>query len=217
MELYKAVDLEIRVNPRYTLKNLNFTISDKEITIIYSPSLESLKILESLSYKNKPLSGSLFYGEDDLSSFSKSNLEEWRIKDVQCISSNDYLFDELSIRENIYLPLTLNRIEEDTEYMDGLIDELDLVDILDDRMDSISKIDYYKVLIARSMSLKPFVLLLENIDEELNKAEVDYFMDLITHLNNIYKTTIVISTKNSELLSLGSKKIVIEDGTIKNV
>ena len=217
MELYKAIDLEVKVNPRYTLKNLNFSITENEITVIYSASLESLKLLETLSYKNKPISGSLFYGNEDLSTFTKSNLEEWKIKDIQYISPNDSLFDELSVRENIYLPLVLNRGEEDEEYMSSVFEELDLLEIIDENTSTINKLDYYKVKIARSMSLKPFVLLIENIDRDFNNAEIDYLMDLLTHLNNMFKTTIIISTTKKELLSSASKKIVIENGTIKNV
>ena len=53
MELFKANDLEVKVNDRYHLKNLNFEIADNEITLIYSSSNESEKLLETLIYKNK--------------------------------------------------------------------------------------------------------------------------------------------------------------------
>ena len=216
MELFKAKDLGVKVNDRYILKNLNFEISDNEITVIYSSSNESLKLLEALSYKNKPVSGSLFYGNEDLSLFSKSNLEEWRIKDVQYVSIKDSLFDELSVKENIYLPLILNRIEEDNDYMSNLFEELDLLDLIDEKVTNIGKLDYYKTLIARSLSLKPFVLLLENIERDFTKAELDILLDSLTHINNLYKTAIVISTSNINLKRAGSRTLVIEDGTIKN-
>ncbi len=216
MELFKANDLEVKVNDRYHLKNLNFTISDNEITVIYSSSNESEKLLETLLYKNKPVSGSLFYGNEDLSLFSRSNLEEWRIKDIQFVSIKDSLFDELSVKENIYLPLILNRIEEDDEYMSSLIDELDITDLVDDKVTNISKIDYYKTLLARALSLKPFVLLLDNIEKDFSKAELDVLLDSITHINNLFKTAIVISTSNIELKSVASNILVIENGTIKN-
>ena len=217
MELYKATDLEVRVNSRYSLKNLNFSISDKEITIIYSRGEESKKLLETLSYLNKPVSGSLFYGSEDLSTFNRSNLEEWRIKDVQYIALEDQLFDELSVRENIYLPITLNRLEENSEYMERLIEDLDLTDIIDELTVNISSIDYMKVKIARSLSLAPFVLLISDIDKGFNKAETTYLFDLISHINNIYKTTIVISVCDEKMIGLGSKTIIINDGTISNV
>lgn len=216
MELFKAKDLEVKVNDRYILKNLNFEISDNEITVIYSSSNESLKILEALSYRNKPVSGSLFYGNEDLSLFSKSNLEEWRIKDVQYVSIKDSLFDELSVNENIYLPLVLNRIEEDNDYMNNLLEELDLTDLLDSKVTNIGKLDYYKTLIARALSLKPFVLLLENIERDFTNVELDVLLDSLTHINNLYKTAIVISTSNINLKRAGSRTIIIEDGTIKN-
>ena len=216
MELFKAKDLEVKVNDRYILKNLNFEISDTEITVIYSSSNESLKLLETLSYRNKPVSGSLFYGNEDLSLFSKSNLEEWRIKDVQYVSIKDSLFDELSVNENIYLPLVLNRIEEDNDYMNNLLEELDLTDLLDSKVTNIGKLDYYKTLIARALSLKPFVLLLENIERDFTNVELDVLLDSLTHINNLYKTAIVISTSNINLKRAGSRTIIIEDGTIKN-
>ncbi len=216
MELFKAKDLEVKVNDRYILKNLNFEISDNEITVIYSSSNESLKLLETLSYRNKPVSGSLFYGKEDLSLFSRSNLEEWRIKDVQYVSIKDSLFDELSVKENIYLPIILNRIEEDNDYMSSVFEELDLLDLIDSKVTSIGKLDYYKTLIARALSLKPFVLLLENIERDFTKAELDVLLDTLTHINNLYKTAIVISTSNINLKRAGSRTLVIEDGTIKN-
>lgn len=217
MEIYRATNIELSVNSGHKLKNISFSIPEKEITMIHSYFEEANTIIRLLAYKNKPESGELFYASQNLAGFSQTDIEEWRISDVQFVSYKDSLFDDLKVIDNILLPIWLNRIIHiDDIYIDKVLEELDLTELQDKKYKTLNNVDKIKVKLARALVTKPFVILIEDIYKNLSSVEANMVIDIISHINNVYHVTIVESTNYKPLLNTASNKIEIEDGKIKN-
>lgn len=218
MDLFKAEGLEIYVNESYKLKEISFEIKEKEITLIRSHYDEAHAIISALAMINKPLKGKLYYYEDNILSFNQLDIEEWRISDIGYASYRDILFEDLSILDNILLPFRLNRIiNVSNEYIEEVLDELDLFDIEDEKVKNISAFNKAKVKLARCLISKPFALLLDDITRGLNIEERDLLEDALSHINNYFQVTIIHGTNYYGKSIRASSIIDIEDGKIKNV
>ena len=218
MDLFRAEGLEIYVNESYKLKEISFNIKEKEITLIRSHYDEAHAIIAMLAMLNRPLKGKLLYYDDNILSFNQLDIEEWRISDVGYITYKDLLFEDLSIQDNILLPLRLNRVINISDnYIEEVLDELDLLDIRDEKVKNLSLFNKTKVKLARCLISKPFVLLLDDITRGLNIEERDLLEDALSHINNHFEVTIVHGTNYYGKSIRASNIIEIEDGKIKNV
>lgn len=214
MELFKADKINIETHGFITIKNASFTIESGESVIIYSPYNESGILLDALCCKRALSSGCVKYVGQDLSLFTREDLIEWRINDIQYIDSSFSLFKSMDVKSNIYLPLTINRKPIDFKYMEEVITLLNLDDLLDKKSSSLSDFEILKTEIARSLSLKPFVIFLKNVTEELADEERETLMNMLSKINDIYKTTIIHSTSFFRLRKWGSRIIDIDNKTV---
>ena len=114
------------------------------------------------------------------------------------------------------MPVRLNRLSISEEYIDELIDNLNLEDIKNEYVKDISFLDRVKVLLARAMAARPFVLLINDITRGLKQFEIDIVVDQLSHLNNLYHTTIIHATNYQKLKSSASRVLTIQDGVIKD-
>ena len=216
MNIFRADSISIKVNDNYILEDLSFSITEKEITLLFSYYDEAQAVLNALYLKNKVLKGKLYYGNEDLTSFNFNNREEWRISDIGYISYRDRLFENLTVFDNITMPVRLNRLTVQEEYIDELLDNLALEDIKNEYVKDISLVDRVKVLLARAMAARPFVLLLNDITKGLKQFEIDVIVDCLSHLNNLYHISIIHATNYQLLKNSASRVLTIQDGVIKD-
>ena len=217
MNVFRCDSISIKVSNNFILKDLTFTINEKEITLLFSSFDEAKAILEALYAKRKVESGKIFYVNEDITSFNTNNIEEWRVSDISYISYEDKLFDELTVYDNVTMPVRLNRLPVGEDYIDELLEALSLDEIKDELVKDISYLDFVKVKIARAMASRPFALLIDDVARGISPYELDLVVDSLTHMNNLYHVSIIYATNNEKLKAFASHVLTIEDGIIKDV
>jgi len=215
MKVYQANNLKIMVDKTCIIEDATFSIEDGQTVAIFGDLSEASKLLSVLYLDVKPIDGEIFYFGQNLLSFNKNDIIEWRVNDVAQVNSHSALFSELNVLNNIHFPMVINRKPIDAEYEKKLFSILSVSQLLNKEIKELDNYEYLKILIARSMIVKPFVLLMDDVDDSLSDDERYKLVELINSLNNNFKTTIIKTIKYQELGKLYSKVIYIEDKKLR--
>ncbi|HAK43353.1 MAG TPA: ABC transporter ATP-binding protein, partial [Clostridium sp.] len=120
----------------------------------------------------------------------------------------------LNVYENIVLPIELDGVKIDKEYVDSIINTLGLKEKLTNMPNNLSGGQQQRVAIARALATKPAIIL---ADEPTGNLDSKTSMDVIGLLKTTSKKfnqTMVMITHNEEIAQLADRIIRIEDGKV---
>lgn len=207
MDLFKVEDLTFEAEHSKKIEHIDFSIAEKDIAVIFSNDASSSELLKTIVGIKKPVSGKIFYTDQEITSYTPKDIEEWRIKDVSYVSGTGSLFQELTVRGNIYMPLSLNKIRYNRENIEQILIDCEADELLKESPSDLTNLEIVKVKLARAMVTKPFVLALDNITYGLTTPEKNEVLALISHLNNVYNVTVIEATNDVLLERRGTKFI----------
>ncbi len=129
------------------------------------------------------------------------------------------LLDNLTVRENVMLPLTLHGYpsEEQQGCVDEILDWVGLGDKMDKKPGYLSGGEKQRVGIARAVVNRPKFLIADeptgNVDAAMGKRILHLFCELHKH-----GTTVLVATHDRDLVeSFGFPCIYLEDGKLKGI
>ena len=139
---------------------------------------------------------------------------------ISIVYQDHVLFPHLSVADNITFGLKLNRQsrQELTRTLDWLADLLGIAHLLNRSPETLSGGEKQKVALARALSVKPEVLLLDEPLSALDPETREGVQHELRQLHNQLKiTTIHVTHDFEEAVALGDRIAVIGDGLIKQV
>ena len=192
------------------LKNINLQIEDGEIVSILGPSgcgkTTLLNIILGLTQAD---AGELiFQGEDILN----VPMEE---RGFNIVFQDYALFPNLNVKQNVTYGLRNNKNIVTVEEVNGLINLLGLKDHLDKKIEQLSGGQKQRVALARTMVMKPKILLLDEPLSALDGVIKESIKDKIKEIAREYHlTTIIVTHDPEEALALSDKVVIMNQGTI---
>jgi molybdate/tungstate transport system ATP-binding protein len=199
----------------FAIKGLNLTIGDHEYFIILGPTgAGKTVLLESIAGLNPVKKGSIWLNEKNITGLKPEKRE------VSIVYQDHALFPHLSVKENILFGLKLRGkpASEVRGTLDWLTELLGIENLLDRKPLTLSGGERQKVALARALSIRPEILLL---DEPLSALDPETREDVQEELRNLHKllnNTIVHVTHDfEEALALGDRVAVIGDGRVRQV
>ena len=128
----------------------------------------------------------------------------------------DYaLFPNLNVKQNITYGLRNNKSLATVEEVNGLINLLGLKDHLDKKIEQLSGGQKQRVALARTMVMKPKILLLDEPLSALDGVIKESIKDKIKEIAREYHlTTIIVTHDPEEALTLSDKVVIMNQGTI---
>ena len=124
------------------------------------------------------------------------------------------LVDELTVKDNILLPLKINKIPFDQKLYDDLIYRINLLNVQDSYPCELSGGEKQRTAIARAMIIKPVAIFADeptgNLDDK-NSAEI---INIFTEMNRIYNTSIIVVTHDTNLFTNPNTVFKIHDGRL---
>lgn len=192
------------------LKNINLQIEDGEIVSILGPSgcgkTTLLNIILGLTQAD---AGELiFQGEDILN----VPMEE---RGFNIVFQDYALFPNLNVKQNVTYGLRNNKNIVTVEEVNGLINLLGLKDHLDKKIEQLSGGQKQRVALARTMVMKPKILLLDEPLSALDGVIKESIKDKIKEIAREYRlTTIIVTHDPEEALTLSDKVVIMNQGTI---
>lgn len=203
-------------NDLIVLDNLNLTVEQNEfIGIVGTSGCGKSTLLHIIGGVDKADSGKIFLDDNEISSYDYKKMASYRRKQVSIIYQFYNLLPVLNVVDNIILPLKLDNRKVDRQYLDELLQLLQLNDKKDAYPSELSGGQQQRVAIARSLITRPKLLLADeptgNLDSENSKIVVDY-LKKIHHQNDI---TIIMVTHDLELAKNCDRIYVLEQGKLR--
>jgi putative ABC transport system ATP-binding protein len=199
------------------LQDINLLINKEEfISIVGTSGSGKSTLLHMISGLDNPSSGKIFFNENNISNVNQTELTKFRSENIGFVFQFFNLIPILTVEENILLPVLINGLKPDKEYIFKLIDILGIKDILSRSTSKLSGGQQQRVAIARALSNKPAIIYADeptgNLDRKASKEIIKIFEDTSTEL----KQTIIIVTHDTDIASHTNRIIELEDGRIIN-
>ena len=195
------------------LDHANLEIVSSDFISIMGPSGSGKStLLHLLSGLDKPSSGSLTYDGKDIYSYSDKELSAFRRKRIGFIFQQFNLLPVLTAKENIIMPLLLDKQKPDEAYLKQLTELLGIQGRLEHLPHELSGGQQQRVAIARALATKPKVLLCDEATSALDPNTTHQILQLIRELNRELGITVVIITHQMSVVKEICDKVAILDG-----
>ncbi|WMM23321.1 ABC transporter ATP-binding protein [Tissierella sp. MB52-C2] len=197
------------------LKNINLSVERGQMIAIMGPSgCGKSTLLNLISGIDKPTSGEVVVEDSSISKLSENSLALYRRRQIGIIYQFFNLIPNLSVENNIKLPVLMDNKEVETNYFKGLIDSLGIEDKLKVFPDKLSGGQQQRVAIARSLIYKPTIVLADEPTGNLDKKNSKDIIELFRLSNLKYKQTMIIVTHDEEVALSADRIIRMEDGLV---
>ena len=194
------------------LHDASFTIERGEICVIVGPSgAGKTTLLNILGGMDTLTSGKVFLGDNEVSSFNKRRLAEYRRRDIGFVFQFYNLIPNLTALENVELA---SQIVKEPLPPKQVLEEVGLGARMANFPAQLSGGEQQRVAIARALAKKPQLLLCDEPTGALDYATGKQILSLLQRQSRENGMTVVIITHNSALTAMADRVIRIRNGTV---
>ncbi|WP_294830709.1 ABC transporter ATP-binding protein [uncultured Lactobacillus sp.] len=199
------------------LKGVNFAVNSGEFVAIMGASGSGkTTLLNILSTLDKPTTGNVFINHQDNSTLNANQLADFRSQQIGFIFQDFNLLENLTNRENIALPLSLQGISP--RKIDPLVDKiatrLGIREILAKYPAEVSGGQKQRVAAARALVHEPAILLADEPTGALDSKSARELLYTMADLNQNDGITTLMVTHDPFAASFASRILFIKDGQI---
>lgn len=196
------------------LKGISLKIADGDFAVILGASGSGKStLLNIVSGLERPDSGAVMYGAQDIAHLSDSALTEFRKQNVGFIFQQYYLLPNMTVDKNVKMGADL---AGNGDYK-SIIEAVGLADKMDKYPSELSGGEQQRVSIARALSKRPKVLFLDEPTGALDEATGRQLLDYVCALQREYGFTIIMVTHNQNIAEMASTVIRMNSGKITNI
>ena len=197
------------------LDNLSLKISDGEFVAFTGKSgAGKTTLLNMIGGLDKPDCGSVLIDGVDISRLSEKKKALLRRRKIGVIYQFYNLIPELTVCENITLPIELDGGKIDEAWLSELLCAVDLSERGGDYPDVLSGGQQQRAAIARAVFSLPSIILADEPTGNLDSENADQVLSLLKDMNEKYKITVLMVTHSAEAASYANRVIKIENGRI---
>ena len=197
------------------LNNVSLEIEEGEfVSIVGSSGSGKSTLLNMLGGLDRLTSGDIYINNKKLGDMKDEELTIFRRRNIGFIFQNYNLVPILNVYENIVLPIELDGMKIDEEYIDSIINILGLSQKLTNMPNNQSGGQQQRVAIARAIATKPAIILADEPTGNLDSKTSMDVIGLLKMTSQKFNQTIVMITHNEEIAQLADRIIRIEDGKI---
>ena len=160
----------------------------------------------------KPNKGNVYIKGVNITDLSTDERSLFRGKEVGFVYQFHHLLPDLTALENIALPAMLSGIgkEEAFEISASLLEQVNLNDKKANRPNELSGGERQRVAIARAMSNNPSCLIMDEPTGNLDKRNVENFMNLLMDMVSTREIALIIATHDNNVSSRLDKLLNLE-------
>ncbi len=201
-------------NKNQVLKGISLQIMEGDFVVILGASGSGKStFLNVISGLERPDSGSVVYGTNDITKLTDEKLTQFRKDNIGFIFQQYYLLPNMTVEKNVRMGADLAGNREYRE----MINAVGLEDKARKYPSELSGGEQQRASVARALAKKPKVLFLDEptgaLDEQTGRQVLDY----ICRLHKEYGFTIVMVTHNQNIAEMANTVVKMNSGKISEV
>ena len=199
------------------LRGIDFNVEKGDfISIMGHSGCGKTTLLKIMGTIDRPTKGKVFYEDVDVRRLSTDQLAELRKNRIGFVFQDFNLMDNLSVEENIMIPMVLNRTKyrDMRAVVDRNADLLAISGLLKKYPYELSGGEKQRVAIARALSNEPDIILADEPTGNLDTVSAKKIMDYFAEINDQKKKAVVVVTHDPVVTSYARKILFIKDGKI---
>jgi putative ABC transport system ATP-binding protein len=203
----------------HALQGMTFEFEPASFWAIMGPSGSGKStLLNILGCLDRPSAGEYLLQGVDVGTLDDDSLSELRLRRLGFIFQSFNLIPQLTVEENIQLPLYYlgwepGRSSRRARELAGM---LDLGKRLDHRPTELSGGQQQRVAIARALANDPSIILADEPTGSVDSATGEEIMAIISDLNNKGKTIIMV-THEAHIAAYARQRLYMRDGTLERI
>ncbi|MCI5797071.1 MAG: ABC transporter ATP-binding protein [Firmicutes bacterium] len=201
------------------LKDINFSVYEKEFVAIVGPSgCGKTTILSLIAGILQPSTGHIYLDGQDINEKKKS-----KDVDIGYMFQRDQLFDWRTIWKNVTIGIEIQKKKKDTELLNrvsNLIDKYGLGNFKNSKPTELSGGMRQRVALIRTLALNPKILLLDEPFSALDfQTRLNVCDNVSEIISNEKKTAVLVTHDISEAVSMADRVIILSTrpGTVKKI
>lgn len=199
------------------LQDINLTIGKgKMVALLGSSGSGKSTLLNLMAGLMKPDQGKILIADQDIVRFSENRLAEFRRSHIGFIFQSYELLSNLTIRENVELPLVFMGVSPSKRKVKALqlLEQVGLGEKVNLFPSQLSGGQQQRVSIARSLITEPSVIFADEPTGNLDTETEEEIIAILQKLNREMNTTFVIVTHEAEVAEQMQVVLTLHKGVL---
>lgn len=197
------------------LDGVNFEVAEREfVSIVGKSGSGKSTLLHMIGGLDTPSSGTVIVDGLNLETLNSEQLALFRRRKVGLIFQQYNLIPDLNVYDNITFPLELDGTQIDKDFIQELLETLNISDKQEMLPAMLSGGEQQRVAIIRALATKPAIILADEPTGNLDTSTSHDVIGLLKMLSRQYQQTLIVITHDNDIAQMADRIVQIEDGKI---
>ena len=207
---YKSYNTSVEI-----IKGIDLTIhSSEKVAVVGKSGSGKTSLIMLMGGLEKPTSGEIIFDQESISSFDEDELADIRKKKIGIVFQSFYLIPNYTALENVSLILEINHVENAKLRAQELLTQFGLENRFHHFPTQLSGGEQQRVAIARSMAVRPKLILADEPTGNLDSENSDMISNLLFEYADKNNSSLILVTHDLKFAEKCDRIIRIEDGQI---
>ncbi|MBM3765519.1 MAG: ABC transporter ATP-binding protein [Acidobacteria bacterium] len=201
-------------------QDLNLQVEQGErVALVGASGAGKSSLLHCLGGLDRPSSGRIYFGQDDIQALSETGLADFRNRRIGFVWQTHYLLPEFTAQENVMMPLLIrgDRYEDAAPVALARLDEVGLRSRAHHRSGELSGGEQQRVVLARALVGGPDYLFADEPTGNLDEKTGDRVAALIKELHQTHKLTSIFVTHDREFAKACDRVLQLHHGGLADI
>ena len=200
------------------LKDVSFSVPKGEyVAIVGESGSGKSTLLNMIGALDMPTSGKVLIDGKDIFSMNDRKLTVFRRRNIGFIFQAFNLIPELTVEQNIIIPVLLDYQKPDKRYLEELLTVLNLKDRRNHLPSQLSGGQQQRVAIGRALFTRPALILADEPTGNLDTQNTSEVITLLKETSRKYEQTIVMITHSRSVAQMADRVLQVSDGQLTDL
>lgn len=197
------------------LNDVSFEVKAGEFVAVTGESGSGkTTLLNCLGTLDKPTSGHIYFRGKDITDKNDNELSAYRRKSIGFIFQMYNLIPVLNVEENIVLPMNLDNVDPDMEYLNELLSVTGLESKRRNFPHELSGGQQQRVAFARALIHKPALILADEPTGNLDSKNSREIISILKNSIKKYDQTLILITHDGSIVAQADRIFRVSDGVL---